>query len=72
VWVALLDNPIMGTGLQEIFYAFNCSAPSATCLQQNANKVGPMIMEMVREDLQRERTHLKDFIKSCGFLRETP
>lgn len=72
VWVALLDNPIMGTGLQEIFHALNCPAPSANCLQQNANKVGPMIVEMVQEDLRRERAHLKDLIENCGFPRETP
>ena len=72
VWVALLDNPIMGTGLQEIFHALNCPAPSSNCLQQNANKVGPMIVNMVQEDLRRERAHLKDLIENCGFPRETP
>ena len=39
LWTALLDNPIMGTGLQEIFHALNCPAPSVSGLQRNANKV---------------------------------
>ena len=72
LWTALLDNPIMGTGLQEIFQALNCPAPSASGLQHNANKVGPMIVQMVQEDLKRERTHLKDIVEGCGYPRNTP
>lgn len=72
LWAALLDNPIMGTTLQEVFMALNCPAPSNSGLQYNANKVGPRIVDMVREDLKRERTHLKDVLESNGFPRQTP
>ena len=41
LWTALLDNPIMGTRLQEIFHAPNCLALSTSGLQGIANKVGP-------------------------------
>ena len=44
LWTALLDNPIMGKGLQDIFHALNCPAPSTSGLQRNVNKVGPMIV----------------------------
>lgn len=72
LWVALMDNPIMGTTLQEIFMALNCPAPSYTGLHYTASKVGPQIVNMVREDLQRERAHLKDVLESHGFPRQTP
>ena len=54
LWTALLDNPIMSKGLQEIFKALNRPAPSTTGLQHNVNKVGPMTVQMVQEDLKRE------------------
>lgn len=57
LWVALMDNPIMGTALQEIFMALNCPAPSYTGLHYTASKVEPHIVNMVREDLQKERAH---------------
>ena len=71
LWTALLDNPIMGTGLQEIFHALNCPAPSTSGLQRNANKVGPMIVQMVQDDLRRERAHLKDIVEGWGYPRDT-
>ena len=52
LWVALMDNPIMGTTLQEIFPALNTPAPSYSGLQYTANKVGPMLVQTVREDLR--------------------
>lgn len=72
LWVALMDNPIMGTSLQEIFLALNCPAPSYTGLQRNGGKVGPRMVEMVKEDLRRERTYLKDTLENCGYPRLTP
>ena len=72
LWVALMDNSIMGTTPQEIFMALNCPALSYTGLHYTASKVGPQIVNMVREDLQRERAHLKDVLKSHGFPRQTP
>ena len=72
LWTALLDNSIMGTGLQEIFHALNCPAPSTSGLQRNANKVGPMIVQMVQDDLRRVRAHLKDIVEGCGYPRDTP
>lgn len=72
LWVALMDNLIMGTTPQEIFMALNCPALSYTGLHYTASKVGPEIVNMVREDLQRERAHLKDVLKSHGFPRQTP
>uniref|UniRef100_K1Q8M7 Uncharacterized protein n=1 Tax=Magallana gigas TaxID=29159 RepID=K1Q8M7_MAGGI len=33
LWVALMDNPIMGTTLQEIFLVPSCLAPSYIRLQ---------------------------------------
>ena len=52
LWVALMDNPIMGTTLQEIFLSLNTPAPSYSGLQYTANKVGPMLVQTVREDLR--------------------
>ena len=72
LWVALMDNPIMGTTLQEIFMALNTPAPSYSGLQYTANKVGPMLVQMVREDLRKQRTHLKDVLESYGLPRTTP
>uniref|UniRef100_K1QL72 Mutator-like transposase domain-containing protein n=1 Tax=Magallana gigas TaxID=29159 RepID=K1QL72_MAGGI len=72
LWVALMDNPIMGTSLQEIFLAPNCPAPSYTGLQRNGGKVGPRMVEMVKEDLRRERTYLKGTLENCGYPRLTP
>lgn len=72
LWAALLDNPIMGTTLQDVFMDLNCKTQSYSGLQYNANKVGPQIVDMVREDLKRERTHLKDVLESHGFPRQTP
>lgn len=62
----------MGTTPQEIFMALNCPVPSYTGLHYTASKVGPQIVNMVREDLQRERAHLKDVLESHGFPRQTP
>ena len=72
LWTALMDYPIMSKGLQDIFQALNCPAPSTTGLQHNANKVGPMIVQMVQEDLKRERAHMKDIVEGCGYPRDTP
>ena len=47
LWTGLMDNPITSKGLQEIFQAINCPAPSTTGLQHNVNKVGPMMVQMV-------------------------
>uniref|UniRef100_K1PRT2 Mutator-like transposase domain-containing protein n=1 Tax=Magallana gigas TaxID=29159 RepID=K1PRT2_MAGGI len=72
LWVALMDNPIMGTSLQEIFLALNCPAPFYTGLQRNGGKVGPRMVAMVKEDLRRERTYEKDTLEKCGYPRLTP
>ena len=69
LWTDLLDNPIMSTGLQEIFHALNFPAPSTNGLQRNANKVGLMIVQMVRDDLRRERTLLRDMWRAVVIRR---
>lgn len=70
VWAALLDNLIKGTTLKYVFMVLNCPAPSYSGLQCNANKVGPLIVDMVREDLKRERTLLIYVLESYGFPRQ--
>uniref|UniRef100_A0A8W8NJK9 Mutator-like transposase domain-containing protein n=1 Tax=Magallana gigas TaxID=29159 RepID=A0A8W8NJK9_MAGGI len=70
VWAALLDNLIKGTTLKDVFMVLNCPAPSYSGLQCNANKVGPLIVDMVREDLKRERTLLIYVLESYGFPRQ--
>lgn len=70
LWAALLDNLIKGTTLKDVFMVLNCPAPSYSGLQCNANKVGPLIVDMVREDLKRERTLLIYVLESYGFPRQ--
>uniref|UniRef100_K1RHW8 Uncharacterized protein n=1 Tax=Magallana gigas TaxID=29159 RepID=K1RHW8_MAGGI len=64
LWVAFIENPIMGTTLQEIFLAFNCPALSYTGLQCSGSNNGPMMVEMVEEG-KFSATHTMDAPIGC-------
>lgn len=72
LWVALVDNPIMGTTLQEIFMAVNCPAPSYTGLHYSASKVGPHIVNMVREECREKELSLRAFSRAMDSLAKHP
>lgn len=68
LWVVFMDNLIMGIILQEIFMVLNCFVLLYIGLYYIVSKVGFQIVNMVREDLQRERVYFKDVFESYGFF----
>jgi len=70
--IGLMNTMSGTTALRNVLLAANIPAPSVSGMQKRSNKVADMITNLNKEDMAKQRRHIRDINETRGLERSAP